>query len=281
MHQRHLPGLWPGLILVSLGGGLLLREFGYLPPHVRVIDFWPLFVVVLGVSSLLRARGFFGALFALAFLAMGGLLLAGNLGLIAFQAARLWPGLLVLLGLAFVIGGARRGGWYAPPPDVPPDGTYDPGGGDDRGGDLQGSAESENSTGHDVGWTEPRPRFQRERRGGRALDDDRLSKQFTFSGAQVRVESQNFKGGALGVTAGGVELDFRNARLAPEGATLDVRVVMGGVDIRVPDTWQVYCEVTPLFGGADDETRSTQGVSDAPRLRVVGTVTLGGVNIRN
>jgi len=259
------------LILVSLGGGLLLREFGYLPAQVRVIDFWPLFVVVLGISGLFRARGFFGTLFALAFLAMGGLLLAGNLGLIGFQAARLWPVLLVLLGLAFVVGGARRGGWHGgfhgPFPDLPPDGS-------------DGVA-SEDAGGSGDRWPRRHPRFHRGQHAAQPTDVDSLSKQFTASGAQIKVESQNFKGGEIGVTAGGVELDFRNARLAPEGATLDLRVVMGGVDIRVPDTWQVYCEVTPLFGGADNETRSTQGADDAPRLRVVGTVTLGGVTIRN
>lgn len=270
MHkQRRLPGLWPGLILVCLGGGLLLREFGYLPAQVRVIDFWPLFVVIMGVSGLLRARGFFGVLFSLAFLAMGSLLLLGNLGLIAFHAARLWPLLLVLLGLAFVLGGARDGGWNGPAPDLPPDvsDALDASDAIDREGEGEGALPKHH------------PRLDRGRHGTRAGDDG-LNKQFTFSGAQLKIESQNFKGGKLGVTAGGVELDFRNARLAAEGAILDVRVVIGGVDIRVPDTWQVYCEVTPLFGGADDETRSPQGV-DAPRLRIVGTVTLGGVTIRN
>jgi hypothetical protein len=103
----------------------------------------------------------------------------------------------------------------------------------------------------------------------------------TFSGAQYRIESQAWRGGKLGVTAGGVELDLRQARLHADGAVLDVRVVMGGVDLRVPDTWQVRCEVTPLFGGADDMTRSTQGAGNAPLLRVVGTVTLGGITARN
>ena len=56
---------------------------------------------------------------------------------------------------------------------------------------------------------------------------------------------------------------------------------MGGVEIRVPDTWQIHMEVTPLFGGADDSTRSTQGITNAPRLRITGTATLGGVNVRN
>jgi len=56
---------------------------------------------------------------------------------------------------------------------------------------------------------------------------------------------------------------------------------MGGVELRVPDTWLVICEVTPFLGGAEDETRPPQGVSNAPRLRIVGTATLGGLNIRN
>ena len=73
-NHHHWPGLWPGLILVSVGGGLLAREFGLLPPHVHLVDFWPLILLFAGVSSLVRARALVGALLALAFVAMGGLL---------------------------------------------------------------------------------------------------------------------------------------------------------------------------------------------------------------
>jgi hypothetical protein len=262
MRTRHrAPGLWPGLILVSVGGGLLAREFGYLPPHLRLIDFWPLFVVFIGISGLLQRRGFVGALFSLAFIAMGGLLLAGNLGFIAFQAARLWPLLLVLLGLAFMFR-AGRGNVHVGPSWTPPDG-----GGSGSGGGIR----------HYGVHSSAHPRAY----GAQTSDENRLAKQITFSGAQLRIESQDWKGGELGVTAGGVELDLRNARLNTEGALLDLRVLMGGVDIRVPDTWQVILEVTPFLGGADDVSRSTQGASGSPRLRVIGTVTLGGVTVRN
>src|SRR5262245_1875326 len=109
MRTRHrAPGLWPGLILISVGGGMLAREFGYLPPNLRFWDFWPLFVVFLGISSLVHRRGFLSAVFSLLFIAMGGLLLAGNLGFLAFNAARLWPALLIVLGLAWVFGAGRR-----------------------------------------------------------------------------------------------------------------------------------------------------------------------------
>ena len=251
------PALWPGLVLVSVGGGLLAREFGLLPAQVRLVDFWPLVLVFVGVSSLFRARGFVGALFALAFVALGGLLLASNLWLLAFPAARLWPGLLVLLGIAFLFRGARGSerpvSANDPPTDPPSDASPGPSDGWDEGTHYQGLR----------------------------MDDDRLNKQVTFSGLDFKIESESWKGGELGVTAGGVGLDLRYARLAPEGALLDVRIVMGGVDIRVPDTWQVRCDVTPLLGGADDTTRSTQGSTSAPVLRVVGSVTLGGLTIRN
>jgi predicted membrane protein len=247
--RQAFAGVWPGLILVSLGGGLLAREFGFLPKDVRFTDFWPLLVVLLGISSLLRARGFVSAFFSLAFAVTGGVLLAGNLGFLTVPTAKLWPALLVLLGLALLLHRGHRPRPHGPRP---------PGSEGGAGAALASRGDGEAQ-----------------------VSDERLVKQLTFSGAQLRIESQAWKGGELGVTAGGVELDLRQACLHPDGAVLDLRVVMGGVDLRVPDTWQVHCDVTPFFGGADDTTRSTQGATTAPRLRVTGTVTLGGVTVRN
>jgi predicted membrane protein len=234
------PGLWPGLILVSVGAGLVAREFGLLPATVRVLDFWPLFIVLIGISLLLRASGVVSKFLALAFIATGGVLLAGNLGFLAFSATRLWPVLLVLLGLAVLFR----------PPVVPPRPPRDGASFGEPGLELE-------------------------------VDEDRLIRQYTCAGAQLRIESQSWRGGEIGVTAGGVELDLRQAQLDPEGAVLAVRVLMGGVDIRVPDTWHVEMDVTPLLGGADDSTRSTQGASSSPRLRIIGNVTLGGVSVQN
>jgi predicted membrane protein len=253
--QQCGPGLWPGLFLVSLGAGLLAREFGLLPANVRLVDFWPLLVLFVGIASLVRSTSLAGALFALGCVGLGGVLLASNLGFFAFPAARLWPALLVIVGLAFLIRGARARK-QEPSTDLPRDPPPGGAGGSGQHGSYPPEATDTSS-------------------------DDRLHRQLTFSGAQYRIESQAWRGGKLGVTVGGVELDLRQARLHPDGAVLDLRVVMGGVDLRVPDTWQVRCEVTPLFGGADDTTRSTQGAGSAPLLRVVGTVTLGGITVRN
>jgi hypothetical protein len=217
------------------------------------LDFWPLFIVLIGISVLRRASGVVSAILALAFMATGAVLLAGNLGFLSSAVARLWPVLLVLLGLWALL----RGG-HGPDRTEP---------------DPQPHFASEPTPGDSSSFAPP-ARAQ-------ATDQDRLSRQFTCAGAQLRIESQAWRGGEIGVTAGGVELDLRQARLDPEGALLVLRVLMGGVEIRVPDTWHVQLDVTPLFGGADDSTRSTQGASSAPRLRIVGKVTLGGVNVQN
>jgi hypothetical protein len=255
-HDR--PGLWSGLLLVSVGAGLLAREFGWLPRHVGVLDFWPLFVVCIGISVLLRASGVVSALLALAFIGTGSALLAGNLGFLTSSVTRLWPMLVVLLGLWALFRGGRGPEPGRPSPGAP-----------DAPFEADGLPPDE----RDSRWEDTQL--------ARTGDADRLVRRYFGAGAQLRIESQAWKGGELIVTAGGVELDLRNAGLDPDGAVLVVRVLMGGIDIRVPDTWQVLCDVTPVLGGADDLTRSTQGVSSAPRLRVTGNVTLGGVSIQN
>jgi predicted membrane protein len=243
-------GVWPGLLLLSVGGGLLGRELGLLPPHVRVWDFWPLFIVLIGVSVLLGADGVVSAVLAVAFIGLGAVLLAGNLGFLASSVTRFWPVLVMLLGVAALIRARRE-----PEPEPPP------------------ATAAEGESFNESSWEDNELS---------ALGEpDRISRQYTCSGAELRIESQAWKGGEIGVTAGGVELDLRQARLHPDGAVLKLRVMMGGVEIRVPDTWQVHFDVTPFFGGADDSTRSTQGASSGPRLSIIGNVTLGGVNVSN
>jgi hypothetical protein len=245
--SRSVPGLWPGLVLISLGGGLLARELGMLPPGIRIVDFWPLLVVVFGVAQLPHVQGLVGAFFALGFAALGGVLLAGNLGFGDFTAARYWPALLILLGLSFLFG-------------------------------VRGKSRRRGCRPH-----EGRP-VTRDGTPAEYMvvsDDSRLVRSLSMSGAQYRIESQAWTGGDLSATAAGIELDLRHARLAEGGATLNLHVVAAGVDIQIPDTWLVISDMSVTLGGVDDTTRPTHGDPSAPRLRLVGSVLLGGVSIRN
>lgn len=55
-----------------------------------------------------------------------------------------------------------------------------------------------------------------------------------FGGTEKRVDSQEFKGSTVNAIFGGATLDLRDARIAEEGAVIDVSVVFGGVEIVVP-----------------------------------------------
>lgn len=122
--------------------------------------------------------------------------------------------------------------------------------------------------------------------GGAAADSaDVLEAVAIFGGSERRISSKTFKGGRATSIFGGVELDFRDANIEGDQATLDVNCIFGGVEIRVPDSWSVDSRSIPVLGGFADKTRvsTSQDPSGAKRktLIVTGTIIFGGVEISN
>ena len=77
---------------------------------------------------------------------------------------------------------------------------------------------------------------------------------------------------------GGYELDLREASTDAEGAVLDVLVVMGGIELRVPRDWRVSLELTALMGAAVDKTSRPEGDTEKV-LRVRGLVLMGAIEV--
>jgi predicted membrane protein len=248
---RACPGLTPGLLLVSLGAGLLLREFEYFPRPVRLIDFWPLLLVAVSLSEVIRSPRLSGRLFALTLAGFGVLLELGNLGYLTFPTARLWPVLLVVVGIWFLF----------------------------RPRAMRGHHHYHHHSQRDAGPR--RSGFLEGDRLEERVSENRLVRRVAFSGAQLKVDSQAWQGGELIALFAGIELDLRKAKLDEQGATLELRVAMGGVEIRIPETWSVVCDVASFLGGIDDDSREPQGNPNAPRLTLIGSLTVGGINIRN
>lgn len=103
-----------------------------------------------------------------------------------------------------------------------------------------------------------------------------------FGGCERRVATKNFQGGRATAVFGGVELDFRDANIETE-AILEVNCIFGGIEIRVPETWNVHSRSLPVFGGYEDKTRQVgdPATGNAKTLIVTGMVIFGGVEIRN
>ena len=87
-------------------------------------------------------------------------------------------------------------------------------------------------------------------------------------------------GGSATALFGGADIDLRQASLGPEGATLDLTVAFGGIEIIVPQGWRVEISGLPLFGVWENKTRPPQDPA-APRLRLNCFILFGGAEVHN
>jgi hypothetical protein len=98
--------------LIALGIIFLLSNLGTLRGNVwdTIVLLWPVILIVIGLDSIYRREGLVGAIFMIG---LGAVFLLANFGLIALNVwqlvLRLWPVLLVAIGLDLVIG--RRNVW--------------------------------------------------------------------------------------------------------------------------------------------------------------------------
>ena len=78
---------------------------------------------------------------------------------------------------------------------------------------------------------------------------------------------------------GGVELDLRQAELAPGVTEIHAFIFMGGLSVRVPPTVRLETDGVAIMGGFEDRIHEP-GVAgpDAPIVRVTGIAIMGGVD---
>lgn len=125
--------------------------------------------------------------------------------------------------------------------------------------------------------------FGRSRGGDRRTGDDsnQINAVGFLSGNDTMSRAQRFEGGSLTALMGAVTLNLTQAQLAPEGAILDVTVVMGGIEIVVPPGWDVHLNGTPIMGAFENKLAAAGPLdADAPRLTVRGLALMGGVEVR-
>jgi hypothetical protein len=99
-----------------------------------------------------------------------------------------------------------------------------------------------------------------------------------MGGTQLKVDTQDFRGGEITAIMGGVELDLRSASIVSE-ATLHVFVAMGGIDIKIPTDWSVVVNGVPLMAGIED--KSVPPANPSKRLIITGYLIMGGMEIKN
>lgn len=99
-----------------------------------------------------------------------------------------------------------------------------------------------------------------------------------MSGAKLQNSTQNFRGGELTAVMGGIELDLRNASIQNE-ATLNVFVMWGGIELKIPNDWTVISQGVPVLGGFEDKT--VPPLVREKKLFIQGYAIMGAVEIKN
>jgi predicted membrane protein len=247
------PQLVLGVIVAAIGTLFTLDNLGVLEAR-DVFRYWPLALMILGVALVMSARtsarGFTGVLWIL----VGGVLLGRQLGLFRVGIGDLWPLVLVALG-GFIV-------WQAFQRQLPAAKTR---------GDVW-------SAGIDVERPAPTvtpPTPPRTAPSGSTIAG------FAFMGEFKRkINLGDFRGGHLTAFMGGCNIDLRGATPVNGQAIIDVFALMGGIEIKVPNSWDVVNEVFPFMGGIEDKTTRPTGGSP-PRLILRGFVMMGGVTIQN
>ena len=80
---------------------------------------------------------------------------------------------------------------------------------------------------------------------------------------------------------GGVELDFRDARLGPGETRVNAVALMGGIEIIVPPGLPVTVRGLGILGAVDQVEQAAVEIStEAPRLKVTALACMGGVEIK-
>ena len=100
-----------------------------------------------------------------------------------------------------------------------------------------------------------------------------------MSGTVRKVVAQDFRTGEVFAFMGGHEIDLRSAKMAQDTAVIDLLVLMGGIDLRVPEDWKVTMDGMVIMGGLEDHSKAP--VEPHGHLILKGLVMMGGVEIKN
>jgi len=220
------------LFVIALGILFLLKNLGA-PITFNLWEFWPVVLILVGLSHISRSRDTGQSLGGWIILGIGVLFLLSNLDIIPFGFFEFWPVVLILLGILIL----KNAFW--------------------------GFKKTPGS-------------------------QDFINLSFVLGGGDFKFSTKNLKGGKITSILGGGAIDLREADIQEDNVVIDTFSLMGGIEIRVPTTWEVNMQATPLLGGMDNKTsyhaandKDTRPGSSPKKLTIKGIAIMGGLEIKN
>ena len=97
-----------------------------------------------------------------------------------------------------------------------------------------------------------------------------------FSGQDVRLDKEEFKGTNVNAVFGGAKIDLRGA-IIKEDAVINAKAIFGGIDLLMPDTVNVKVKSNSVFGGIENKTTND---NKKVTVYVDATCIFGGIDIK-
>jgi len=237
-------GMVIGGLIVLIGLLILLDNMGIVRFH-DVWRYWPVLLIVVGIAKILESVTPAGYIWGGVVTLAGALLLLDNLDIVVFDFNLIWPLLLIAFGLSMLLRSMDRKRY------------------------LASATSATSATGAP---------------GAGPIDETSNCNAFAvFGGSQRRISTPDFRGGEAVAVFGGVEFDLRKAGMTVDQAVIDVNVVCGGLEVRVPDNWTIVNRAMTIFGGVEDKTTQSKAEPNAksPHLIITGSVIFGGISLLN
>jgi predicted membrane protein len=105
----------------------------------------------------------------------------------------------------------------------------------------------------------------------------------SFGGRKEIITSKQFNGCTATAICGGAEINLMQADNLVQPMIIDLRVLLGGIEIIVPSHWEIINEVDVLLGGIEDKRnlRTPAEIGDSKKLLLRGSVTFGGLELKS
>jgi hypothetical protein len=101
-----------------------------------------------------------------------------------------------------------------------------------------------------------------------------------LGGAHRRLAVGDFQGGDATAILGGCDIDLRDCGSEGGPAEIDTFAFWGGIEIRVPEDWDVQVRGLAVLGAYEDKRRA--GTGEGRKVLIVrGTAIMAGVEVKN
>jgi predicted membrane protein len=129
-------------------------------------------------------------------------------------------------------------------------------------------------------WIIFRPRFKLFQEKAPEIKEKDLDAFIIFSGIKRRFNAPEFRGGKATALFGGIDLDFTQAGLADNKASIELTAIFGGIEVLVPSDWEVVIDSSSIFGGVEDKHEAVPPAETKATLFIRATAMFGGIEVK-